>query len=78
MHPIDENALRMTRRHFFGRSSTGAGIAALAGLLGAEERAGPRRACPGFRTFRRRRSASSICSSPAALRRWSCSTTSRA
>ncbi len=37
MHPFHENALRMTRRHLFGRASTGAGIAALAGLLNAGE-----------------------------------------
>src|SRR6202140_1475548 len=34
---LRERALRMTRRHFFGRASTGAGIAALTGLLNAGE-----------------------------------------
>lgn len=33
MNPFSESALRMTRRHFFGRSATGIGTAALASLL---------------------------------------------
>jgi hypothetical protein len=33
MHPFDEHALALTRRHFFGRSATGLGVAALATLL---------------------------------------------
>ena len=34
MDPRHERQLQMTRRHFFGRSSTGIGIAALASLMG--------------------------------------------
>ena len=33
MHPVLERDLLVTRRHFFGRSATGIGIAALATLL---------------------------------------------
>ncbi len=33
MHPIHENQLLQTRRHFFGRTATGIGTAALASLL---------------------------------------------
>jgi uncharacterized protein (DUF1501 family) len=33
MDPIREHALLMTRRHFFGRTATGIGVAALASLL---------------------------------------------
>ena len=33
MNPIHEQALLQTRRHFFGRSATGIGTAALASLL---------------------------------------------
>jgi len=38
MDPIRENCLHLTRRQFFGRASTGIGVAALAGMLnpGAE------------------------------------------
>jgi hypothetical protein len=32
MHPLDETQLRMTRRHFFGRTATGIGLAALGSL----------------------------------------------
>src|SRR5260221_709458 len=39
MKPFDESGLRLTRRHFFGRSSTGIGVAALASLFGKELRA---------------------------------------
>jgi hypothetical protein len=35
----DETGLALTRRHFFGRSATGIGVAALTSLLGAETRA---------------------------------------
>ncbi|MEZ6064362.1 MAG: DUF1501 domain-containing protein [Planctomycetaceae bacterium] len=35
MHPLREQQLLTTRRHFFGRSSTGIGVAALASLLGS-------------------------------------------
>jgi uncharacterized protein DUF1501 len=34
--PIEESDLLQTRRHFFGRSATGIGIAALSSLLGAD------------------------------------------
>ncbi|HVW38025.1 MAG TPA: DUF1501 domain-containing protein [Pirellulales bacterium] len=37
MHPILENSLQLTRRHFFGRAATGLGAAALASLLGREQ-----------------------------------------
>ena len=76
------NRLALTRRHFFGRSANGIGLAALASILG--KGSAPRRGC--HRTWRlagaaalraRRRSASSICFNPAARRRWNCSTTSR-
>ncbi|MBP3957439.1 DUF1501 domain-containing protein [Gemmata sp. G18] len=33
MHPIDERALLLSRRHFFGRAATGIGTAALGALL---------------------------------------------
>jgi len=36
---LDETGLALTRRHFFGRSATGIGVAALATLLGPELRA---------------------------------------
>jgi hypothetical protein len=39
MRPLDETGLALTRRHFFGRSATGIGVAALASLLRAETRA---------------------------------------
>ncbi|MBK9165913.1 MAG: DUF1501 domain-containing protein [Bryobacterales bacterium] len=39
MDPTAEAKLLMTRRHFFGRASSGIGIAALGSLLGAEARA---------------------------------------
>ncbi len=50
MHPVDENVLRMTRRHFFGRSSAGTGIAALASLMRAEARSA-HGGLPGFPNF---------------------------
>jgi hypothetical protein len=34
MNPLHERALHLTRREFLGRSGTGLGLAALAGLLG--------------------------------------------
>src|SRR5687767_7987536 len=44
MHPADERALLLSRRHFFGRSATGIGVAALASLLGRDaSAAGPKR-----------------------------------
>jgi hypothetical protein len=39
MNPLLENALLMTRRHFFGRASAGIGIAALATLLNRDRSA---------------------------------------
>jgi uncharacterized protein DUF1501 len=39
MRPLIENGLELTRRHFFGRSATGIGVAALASLLGEGLRA---------------------------------------
>ena len=79
---LDNPALLLTRRHFFGRGAAGLGIAALASLLSrgsARRRAESLRpaACPACRTSRPRPSASSTCSSPAPRRRWTCSTTSR-
>jgi hypothetical protein len=38
MKPFDDPGLRLTRRHFFGRSTSGIGLAALAGLLGQDLR----------------------------------------
>src|SRR5437868_5536774 len=34
MHPLDEYALSLTRRHFFGKSACALGTAALASLMG--------------------------------------------
>src|SRR6185503_18153233 len=34
MGPMDETCLLLTRRHFFGRSANGIGLAALASILG--------------------------------------------
>ncbi len=39
MNPIEDRKLLLTRRHFFGRSSTGIGAAALASLFAGEARA---------------------------------------
>ena len=36
MHPAHERALLLSRRHFFGRTATGIGTAALASLLGRD------------------------------------------
>src|SRR6516162_3073127 len=36
MYPLLESHLLLTRRHFFGRSATGIGLAALASLLSAD------------------------------------------
>lgn len=41
MHPVNEHLKRLTRRHFFGRTATGLGAAALGSLLGAESPAAP-------------------------------------
>jgi hypothetical protein len=40
MHPTDERALLLSRRHFFGRTATGIGTAALAALLGRDAQGG--------------------------------------
>jgi hypothetical protein len=40
MNPLFEQQLRLTRRHFFGRSAAGIGVAALASLLGNRAAAG--------------------------------------
>src|SRR5580765_6818676 len=39
MGPLDETGLRLTRRHFFGKTATGIGMAALANLLTGDLRA---------------------------------------
>jgi hypothetical protein len=39
MHPTDERALLLSRRHFFGRTATGIGTAALASLLASDSQA---------------------------------------
>jgi hypothetical protein len=58
MHPLHERRLQLTRRHFFGRSATGIGVAALASLLHADRAAaGPRTptgGLPGLPHFRPR------------------------
>ena len=38
-NPIQQSQLLQTRRHFFGRSSTGIGVAALASLMNASSSA---------------------------------------
>ena len=40
MNPFFEQQLLLTRRHFFGRSGAGIGVAALASLLGNRAAAG--------------------------------------
>jgi hypothetical protein len=39
MDPLEQTRLQITRRHFFGRASTGIGVAALASLLAKDARA---------------------------------------
>ena len=41
MDPVTQHSAQLTRRHFFGRSSTGIGAAALASLLGGGATAAP-------------------------------------
>ncbi len=41
MDPVTQHSAQLTRRHFFGRSSTGIGAAALASLLGGGATASP-------------------------------------
>jgi hypothetical protein len=48
MHPTDERALLLTRRHFFGRSATGLGTAALASLLAHDSHAADRKRVGGL------------------------------
>ena len=43
MHPLSEHAALLSRRHFFGRTATGIGTAALASLLGDANAAAPKR-----------------------------------
>src|SRR5689334_15867312 len=40
MSPLDERRLHITRRHFFGRTATSIGTAALASLLARDSQAG--------------------------------------
>ena len=50
MSPIDDDArLRITRRHFFGRTGAGIGAAALGSLLSGDAKADA--ALPGFPNF---------------------------
>jgi hypothetical protein len=55
MHPLFEQQMLCTRRHFFGRTSTGIGMAALASLLNRDLVAGdsvaPFGSLPGFPNF---------------------------
>ena len=51
MHPISDYKLSITRRHFFSRTSTGIGAAALASLLGDELPAGESIGLPGIPNF---------------------------
>lgn len=48
MHPLVENRLQLTRRQFFGRTATGIGTAALAGLLAREGAAASVPGLPGL------------------------------
>ena len=48
MAPLDETGLTLTRRHFFGRTSKGIGLAALAGLLSCDLEAG---GAPAAKTY---------------------------
>ncbi|WP_439625736.1 DUF1501 domain-containing protein [Gemmata sp.] len=43
MHPAHERALLLSRRHFFGRTATGIGTAALASLMARDAGAAPKR-----------------------------------
>ncbi len=72
--------LLMTRRHFFGKTAAGLGVAALADLLAGDLHAAEttEAGCRGSRTSRPRPSGSSTCFNRAGRRRWTCSTTSRA
>ena len=48
MHPIDERVLMLSRRHFFGRTATGIGTAALASLLARDSHAADRKRVGGL------------------------------
>ena len=82
MDPRLEQSWRLARRSFLSRSAHCLGTAALASLLnvdaaGSERDTPTTRPPPACRIFQPRRNASSICSSRARRRRWTCSTTSR-
>jgi hypothetical protein len=53
MNPAEQTRLRLTRREFFGRASTGIGTVALAHLLGRDglQASTPPRAVSGFPGF---------------------------
>ncbi|HJT76130.1 MAG TPA: DUF1501 domain-containing protein [Gemmataceae bacterium] len=51
MHPLLERQLLLTRRHFFGRTATGVGIAALAWLLNADRAPAASGGLPGLPHF---------------------------
>jgi len=51
MNPFDQARLRITRRHFFSRASTGIGVAALASLLSEETQAAAVGGLPGIPHF---------------------------
>ncbi|VTT96791.1 sulfatase : Uncharacterized protein OS=Chthoniobacter flavus Ellin428 GN=CfE428DRAFT_0195 PE=4 SV=1: DUF1501 [Gemmataceae bacterium] len=53
MHPAHERALLLSRRHFFGRTATGIGTAALASLMARDASAAPKRVggLPGLPHF---------------------------
>jgi len=48
MNPFDETILNETRRQFFGRTSRGIGLAALATILGSELKGADRVSIPGL------------------------------
>src|SRR5690349_5995052 len=50
-NPIQESELLVTRRHFFGRSATGIGIAALSSLLSSEIASADTSVIPGYPNF---------------------------
>src|SRR5438876_3889508 len=51
MDPLYERHLLLTRRHFFGRSTTGIGVAALASLLNGQTKANARETINGLTHF---------------------------
>src|SRR5262245_43369052 len=48
MHPTDERSLLLSRRHFFGRTATGIGTAALASLLARDSQAAEKKRIGGL------------------------------